>query len=226
MPPTASPSTGTRSRPPRRAAAVGALAFACGLAASLARPEAAASAASAAVEVLDVAGRPVADAAVWLEPLDGRVPAAPPRPATIVQSDKRFLPGMTVVQAGASVSFPNEDTVRHHVYSFSPAKPFELKLYIGTPAAPVVFDKPGTVVLGCNIHDQMVGWILVVDTPYYARTPTAPGWAQIGNVPPGTYTLRTWHTRLPVGAPAQGQALTVPATGDAVASVRLVGLQP
>lgn len=214
MPPTASPSTGTRSRPPRRAAVVGALAFACGLAASLARPEAAASAASAAVEVLDVAGRPVADAAVWLEPLDGRVPAAPPRPATIVQSDKRFLPGMTVVQAGASVSFPNEDTVRHHVYSFSPAKPFELKLYIGTPAAPVVFDKPGTVVLGCNIHDRMVGWVQVVDTPWFGHS-DASGRVRIGPLPPGEYRVRAFH-------PAQREPLAarharIAADGERVA---------
>ena len=116
--------------------------------------------------------------------------------------------------------------MRHHVYSFSPAKKFELKLYTGTPSNPVLFDRPGVAVLGCNIHDQMVGWIVVVDTPYYARTPAAPGRAQIDNVPPGTYALRTWHTRLPVGAPAQEQTFTVPAAGAAAASVRLAGLQP
>ena len=72
----------------------------------------------------------------------------------------------------------------------------------------------------------MVGWILVVDTPYYARTPAAPGRAQIGSVPPGTYTLRTWHTRLPVGAPALEQWLSVPATGAATLTVRMAGLLP
>ena len=90
----------------------------------------------------------------------------------------------------------------------------------------MLFDKSGVVTLGCNIHDQMVGWVLAVDTPYYARTPAATGKAQIDSVPPGTYTLRTWHARLPVGAPALEQALTVPATGMATAAVRMTGLQP
>ena len=89
-----------------------------------------------------------------------------------------------------------------------------------------MFDRAGVVTLGCNIHDRMVGWIVVVDTPYYARTPAVPGQAQIDNVPPGAYTLRTWHGRLPVGAPAQEQALTVSPAGGAVATVRLAGLQP
>ena len=72
----------------------------------------------------------------------------------------------------------------------------------------------------------MVRWVLAVDTPYYARTPAATGKAQIDSVPPGTYALRTWHTRLPVGAPALEQALTVPATGTATAAVRMTELQP
>ena len=90
----------------------------------------------------------------------------------------------------------------------------------------MLFDRPGVVVLGCNIHDQMVGWILVVDTPYYAQTVAATGTAQIDNVPAGTYRLRTWHTRLPVGAPALDQVLSVPVTGAAAVAVRMQGLQP
>ena len=90
----------------------------------------------------------------------------------------------------------------------------------------MLFDKSGVVTLGCNIHDQMVGWVLAVDTPYYARASAATGKAQLDNVPPGTYTLRTWHARLPVGAPALEQALTVPAAGMATAAVRMTGLQP
>lgn len=185
-----------------------------------------AQAATVQVEVLDAAGKPLADAVVFLESPEARKAVRPLAGAEMAQEKRQFVPGVLVVPVGTEVRFPNNDSVRHHVYSFSPAKRFELKLYTGTPSSPVLFDSPGVAVLGCNIHDQMVGWILVVDTPYYARTPAAPGWAQIGNVPPGTYTLRTWHTRLSVGAPAQGQALTVPATGDAAASVRLVGLQP
>ena len=93
----------------------------------------------------------------------------------MAQQGKQFLPDVLVVPVGTSVHFPNRDSVRHHVYSFSPAKKFELKLYTGTPANPVVFDRAGVVTLGCNIHDRMVGWIVVVDTPYYAQAAEGAG---------------------------------------------------
>lgn len=186
----------------------------------------AALAASVQVEVADAAGKPVADAVVFLDSADARKQARPLASVEMAQEKRQFVPGVLVVTAGTEVLFPNRDTVRHHVYSFSPAKKFELKLYTGTPSNPVLFDKTGVVTLGCNIHDQMVGWILVLETPYYARSAGGTGRLLLDNVPPGTYTLRTWHTRLPVGAPAQEQALTVPATGAATVSVRLTGLQP
>ena len=185
-----------------------------------------AQAATVQVDVADDAGRPVPGAVVFLESPAARAQVRPLPKAEVAQEKKQFLPGVLVVPVGTQVHFPNRDSVRHHVYSFSPAKKFELKLYTGTPSNPVLFDKTGVVALGCNIHDQMVGWILVLDTPYYARSAAATGRVLLDNVPPGTYTLRTWHTRLPVGAPAQEQALTVPATGTATASVRLTGLQP
>lgn len=178
------------------------------------------------VDVLDAAGKPLADAVVFLDSAEASKQAKPLAGAEMAQEKRRFVPGVLVVPVGTEVRFPNHDSVRHHVYSFSPAKKFELKLYTGTPSNPVLFDRAGVVVLGCNIHDHMVGWVLVVDTPYYAQASAGAGRAQIDNVPPGTYTLRTWHTRLPVGAPAQEQALTVPATGGATVSVRMAGLQP
>lgn len=178
------------------------------------------------VEVLDAAGKPLADAVVFLDSAEASKQVKPLTGAEMAQEKRRFVPGVLVVPVGTEVRFPNHDSVRHHVYSFSPAKRFELKLYTGTPSNPVLFDRAGVVVLGCNIHDQMVGWVLVVDTPYYAQASAGAGRAQIDNVPPGTYTLRTWHTRLPVGAPAQEQTLTVPATGGATVSVRMAGLQP
>ncbi len=107
---------------------------------------------------------------------------------------------------------------RHHVYSFSPAKNFEIKLYVGTPAEPVIFDKPGVVVLGCNIHDHMVAWINVVDTPWFAKT--AQGSAQIAAVPPGDYELQVWHPRAPTNRPPMRQRVTVAAGGPAL-SVQL-----
>lgn len=186
---------------------------------------AAAHAGSVQVDVADAAGKPLADAVVFLESAEARKQVRPLADLEMAQKKKQFVPGVLVVPVGSAVRFPNQDAVRHHVYSFSPVKKFELKLYAGTPSNPVVFDQPGVVTLGCNIHDQMVGWILVVETPYYAHTP-ATGQAKVHDVPPGRYTLRTWHARMPVGAPALEQALTVPASGSVTASVRMAELLP
>lgn len=146
-------------------------------------------------------------------PLQGAVVSlhgvAAPEPGTAVmdQRNTAFEPGVLVVQAGTAVSFPNSDTVRHQVYSFSPAKPFELPLYAGTPPEPVVFDQPGIVVVGCNIHDWMIGWIVVLDTPHHARS-DADGALRLV-VPDGDYLLRAWHPRL-AGDPVERE-VTVPA---------------
>ncbi len=102
---------------------------------------------------------------------------------------------VTAVPVGTAVSFPNRDTVRHHVYSFSPAKTFELKLYIGTPAAPVVFDKPGVVVMGCNIHDAMVAYVAVFDAPWVGVSDAA-GVVRIDALPAGDYQLEYWASAL------------------------------
>lgn len=141
--------------------------------------------------VLNPSGHAVADTAVVLEPLSPVALRGRPS-AAIEQRGREFIPYVTVVQAGTSVDFPNNDTIRHHVYSFSPAKQFEIKLYAGKPGQPIVFDKPGTVVIGCNIHDWMEAYVLVVDTPFFAKT-AADGRAQLRNVPPGRYRLRLWH---------------------------------
>lgn len=185
-----------------------------------------AHAASLQVEVLDTAGKPLADAIVFLESADARRLTKPLSGVEMAQEKRQFVPSVMVVPVGSEVLFPNRDTVRHHVYSFSPTKKFELKLYTGTPSKPVLFDQAGVVLLGCNIHDQMVGWILVVDTPYFAKSAAGTGKVQLDNLAPGAYKLRTWHARLPVGAAALEQAITVPATGMATASVRMAGLQP
>ena len=178
-----------------------------------------AGAAGVQVEVLDAAGKPLPEALVFLESAEARRLVRPLAEQEMSQEKKAFVPGVLVLTTGTDVRFPNRDTVRHHVYSFSPAKKFELKLYAGTPAHPVRFDQPGVVVLGCNIHDHMVGWIVVLDTPYYAQTP-AMGTALIADVPSGNYRLRAWHPRLPAGVPVPEQALAVPVSGAAV-TVRL-----
>ncbi len=122
------------------------------------------------------------------------------------------------------LDLPNRDTVRHHVYSFSAAKKFEIKLYVGTPASPVVFDRPGIAVLGCNIHDNMAAWVVIVDTPWYGRTLADGRWSA-AQVPPGRYRLRTWHPAMEVGAVPLEQALQVGAAAQVVPVV-LDGLRP
>jgi plastocyanin len=139
------------------------------------------------------AGKPLADAAVVLEPLSGPASAPRNRPyAVIEQRGTEFAPWVTVVQTGTAVDFPNKDTVRHHVYSFSQPKRFEIKLYAGTPGQPITFDKPGEVVIGCNIHDWMEAYVLVVETPYFGKT-GPDGRLTIANLPAGRYRLRMWH---------------------------------
>jgi plastocyanin len=177
--------------------------------------------AAAPVEVLvqDPRGLALAEAVVYLESAQARSKVRPVQGVEVEQAARRFTQRVTVVPVGSQVEFPNRDKVRHHVFSFSPTKTFELKLYAGTPANPVLFDKPGVAVLGCNIHDQMVAWVLVVETPYYGIS-AAPGKVHLADVPPGSYQLRTWHPDLPPGAAPLEQTLVVPPGGASV-SVRL-----
>lgn len=179
-----------------------------------------AAAASVRVTVLNPAGTLLSDAVVMLEPSGARVAPKPLASAEVGQQDKRFQPQVAVVPVGTRVDFPNRDTVRHHVYSVSDAKRFEIKLYVGRPEKPVLFDRPGVVVLGCNIHDSMIGWIVVADTPWYGRS-GPDGVVQLADVPPGSYRLRTWHPVLPAGGFGVEQTLAV--AGDAEVTVRLAG---
>lgn len=136
-------------------------------------------------------GKPVEDAAVVILPSSGTF-ASRNQTATIEQRNREFIPFVSIVQTGTRVEFPNRDKLKHHVYSFSPVKIFEIKLYAGKPMQPVLFDKPGEVAVGCNIHDWMEAYILVVDTSYFAKTDRN-GKALIRDLPPGRYRLRLWH---------------------------------
>jgi plastocyanin len=140
-------------------------------------------------------GKPVADAVVIAVPEGGPPRALRPQPEQIEQVDQEFVPRVKPILVGSAVSFPNRDSVRHHVYSFSSAKRFELPLYVGTPARPVVFDAPGVVTIGCNIHDWMIAYIYVSESPYFAKT-GADGAALIPDLPAGKYTVRVWHPQL------------------------------
>jgi len=166
---------------------------------------------SLAVTVLDANGSPLADAVVSIEVTGGKPTAPPGTQAEMGQRDRSFVPTLLVVQTGTAVSFPNFDTVRHHIYSFSSTKPFEIKLYSGTPAAPVVFDKAGTAILGCNIHDRMTAFIHVVNTAHFAITNKA-GVAKL-DVPAGDHTLQVWHLQMGDKQLPQREGLKVQAAG-------------
>jgi plastocyanin len=144
------------------------------------------------VIVKDDKGGPGSDAVAYAV---GAASAAPKKHAVVDQRDKQFVPYVTAIQVGTAVSFPNSDNIRHHVYSFSPAKKFELPLYSGVPAQPVVFDKVGFVTLGCNIHDWMIAYVAVLPTPYFQVT-RQDGRAVLKDLPAGQYTVQVWHPGL------------------------------
>lgn len=135
-------------------------------------------------------GKGIGDAVVSLHS-PAAVQATHPEPAVIDQRDTQFVPRISVIPVGSRVSFPNSDNVRHQVYSFSPAKRFQLPLYSGRAAAPVTFDTPGVVELGCNIHDWMVAYVVILDTPYHAIS--TPAGKAVVQAPAGRYLMRVWH---------------------------------
>lgn len=167
-----------------------------------------AQAAAVTASIVDGAGVPVPDAVVALLP-EASLPAstlAKPRVA-MDQVKKQFVPHVLGIEVGTTLYFPNSDNIRHQVYSFSEAKRFELKLYSGKLAAPVVFDQPGVVVLGCNIHDWMSAYVYVVPTPFFAMTDNA-GRAVI-KAPAGSYTVNIWHPRYAHGTQPFSASLVV-----------------
>lgn len=145
------------------------------------------------ISVKDAQGQPLGEAVVTLD--TGELDPGPPTSEAIMdQRDRQFVPHVLAVRTGTLVRFPNSDNIRHHVYSFSPAKRFELRLYHGTTAEPVQFDQPGKVALGCNIHDAMLGYIYVVDSDHFGVTDTDGQWV-LASVPTGTHELQVQHPR-------------------------------
>ncbi|WP_254606361.1 methylamine utilization protein [Sphingomonas bacterium] len=200
--------------PLSRAAVLGlaALVATSGIAAPMA-----AAAATVTIDVRGPDGRPLADAAVTIE-TSGHAPIISASmlhgPYVMEQRSIAFQPHVLVVPVGAAVSFPNRDPVRHHVYSFSRAKRFDLKLYGREEQRSVVFDRPGVVALGCNIHDSMSGFIIVSASPYAARTDAA-GRATLTDVPPGAARLTIWSTAIARPDNMLAQPIVVAASGTA-----------
>ena len=171
------------------------------------------------VRVVDGSGRPVRDAVVTLYPAAG---VRAPRPGghyVVSQRNIQFHPFLTIIPVGADVSFPNFDSTKHHVYSFSPAKRFELKLFAKDQSRTVRFDKPGVIALGCNIHDQMSAFIIATDSVWTART-NAQGMAVFADAPGGSGRVTVWHPYLRAPGGAVQQALG-PAQRSLAFAVRL-----
>ena len=171
--------------------------------------------------VLNVKSKPVADAVVTAYPAGARSGAIRfAWPAEMVQHNLQFDPFVLIVPVGADVSFPNRDPVRHHVYSFSPTHPFELKLYGQDQTRSVRFERAGVVALGCNIHDNMVAFIKVVDTPFAAKT-DADGRAVLRGLPGGATPIKVWHPYLKAPGNEIAQTLAVAGSGEGRETVQI-----
>jgi plastocyanin len=147
------------------------------------------------VTVLPPQGPPLAGIVVDAVPQSPAPPAKGSARTLMDQRNLMFVPDTIAIRTGTTVEFPNSDNVRHQVYSFSPPKNFQLSLYDSSQHASVVFDKPGLVTVGCNIHDAMIGYIYVTDSPWFGQTGND-GSVQLHALAPGRYTIRVWHARL------------------------------
>jgi len=154
-----------------------------------------AAAASFAVHLETRDGTPLKGAVLTLDPQSSHMPAAAPVNMIVNQIDLSFVPDITVIPVGSTISFPNTDAVSHQVYSFSSAHRFQLPLYRGKPYPPIPFDQPGVVTLGCNIHDNMLAYVVVTAAPFFGRTDAKGEWL-VPAVPTGTYRLTLWHPLL------------------------------
>jgi plastocyanin len=164
------------------------------------------------VSVLSELNMEVANVVVYLTPKNLKQNNTTNEIAIMDQVNTQFLPHILAIQKDTQVRFPNSDSIKHHVYSFSPAKTFELQLYKELHADPLLFSTLGSVELGCNIHDWMLGYIFVVDTPYFGKTDIK------GNltldVPDGEYQLDVWHPRIQDKLSTLSRNLTLPGESE------------
>ena len=208
----------TSAFPDRRTAAVLAL---C----SLLNFGAVARAATLVIHVLTADGHPLPGAVVTVHPLEGAARHVPAQRAVIDQVNRAFEPDLLVLPVGSTIEFTNSDSVSHQIYSFSPAKRFQLPLYRGKPYPPVAFETAGVVTLGCNIHDQMLAYVLVTDAPYFGRTDASGAWT--AEVTRGHYAVSLWHPRIRDDGADLERQLTVSESDRAELTLRLAKpLQP
>jgi plastocyanin len=169
-------------------------------------------AASLVVTVASRDGKPLSGAVLMADPQGQRLPPPAPVSTVVDQVDLAFVPDLLIVPAGSSVSFPNSDAVSHQVYSFSSAHRFQLPLYRGKPYPPVIFDQAGIVTLGCNIHDNMVAYVIVTTAPFFGRTDARGAWTA-SNVPSGRYRVQLWHPLLSEPGNLIERVIEVPSEG-------------
>ncbi len=174
-------------------------------------------------EVMDGEGAPLMDVVITLTPLleDKASSENAKKTINIVmdQQKREFVPHVLPVKAGTHIVFPNSDDIQHHVYSFSSAKRFEIKLYKDTPANAIVFNQAGVVAIGCNIHDWMVGYIYVADAPYFGKTDASGRWNL--DVPAGEYRLALWHPDVKTSFVLPNEVVHVPSVSPLRHSILL-----
>lgn len=159
------------------------------------------------VQLLMASDDVLGGAAVVLKSLNGATEPSENVVAIMDQVDRQFNPRILVVPKGTPVAFPNSDSIKHHVYSFSPAKVFEIELYKGSENDPVTFNKGGVVELGCNVHDWMLGYIYVSESPYYAQLDENNN--AVIDVPDGDYEVSIWHPRMQEADAQRSKRITV-----------------
>jgi plastocyanin len=184
-----------------------------------------ARAATIAVAVHTPDGRPLAGAVLTVHSLDAPGHPVVPMRAVMDQVNRAFEPDLLVISVGSTVEFPNRDSVSHQIYSFSVIKRFQLPLYRGKPYPPVRFDQVGVATLGCNIHDEMLAYVVVTDAPYFGRTNALGAW--LAEVPRGRYRVSVWHPRMREEVAELERELTIGEEDRAELTLRLAKpLQP
>lgn len=163
-----------------------------------------AAAADLRISVLDNAGHAVGGVVLIAQGTPASVEKHAAHTETMDQRHMQFVPNVLVIQTGTGVEFPNSDQIQHQVYSFSPTKSFQLSLYAGHKYPPIIFDRPGLVTVGCNIHDSMIGYIYVTDSPFFGRS-NSEGQLLLHGLPAGQYVLTAWH---PLMQEPDGNAVT------------------
>ncbi len=160
-------------------------------------------------QAVDKNGNAMSDVVIYATPVGMPLPATEKTEATISQNDMQFSPYVTAIRTGSQVKFPNYDKMEHHVKSFSAVKEFEIKTYErGVVPPPVIFDKPGIVIVYCLLHNWMRAYVLVLDTPYFVKTDQS-GAAALDKLADGNYEIKAWHPNLGSIKPPLSQTVKV-----------------